>query len=255
MGQERLGHFGALIAEPPGDAWMYPRPVGLLESEVFLKLVTSVQDQGALGSCTGQAFAKALEIIDGTGREFSPLGLYYNNRMFSNLPLDQDTGAYMEESVKSLTVMGAGSEAFWPYDITKFATKPPAVWRQQALDHRVESWYRTGTVEQARAALSNGYPIVAAFEVPPGFSTTGRTGEWVDEGGSALGGHAVVIVGYDDQVNRFLVCNSWGETWGTHHPKYTDMGDGYFWLPYTAFDGPRWYDAIVITKYDETAGG
>jgi C1A family cysteine protease len=40
---------------------------------------------------------------------------------------------------------------------------------------------------------------------------------------SALGGHAVMAVGYDDSSNRFLVRNSWGAQWG--------MG-GYFTIPY-----------------------
>ena len=40
----------------------------------------------------------------------------------------------------------------------------------------------------------------------------------------ALGGHAVLCVGYDDASARFLVRNSWGTGWGM---------DGYFTLPYT----------------------
>ena len=40
---------------------------------------------------------------------------------------------------------------------------------------------------------------------------------------SALGGHAVMAVGFEDSTNRFLVRNSWGSGWG--------MG-GYFTIPY-----------------------
>jgi C1A family cysteine protease len=38
-----------------------------------------------------------------------------------------------------------------------------------------------------------------------------------------LGGHAVLAVGYDDQSQRFIVRNSWGNNWGMA---------GYFTIPY-----------------------
>ena len=37
------------------------------------------------------------------------------------------------------------------------------------------------------------------------------------------GGHAVLIVGYDDTIKRFLCMNSWGILWGMR---------GYFTIPY-----------------------
>jgi C1A family cysteine protease len=42
-------------------------------------------------------------------------------------------------------------------------------------------------------------------------------------GETALGGHAVLAVGYDDAEGRFLVRNSWGADWGQ---------GGHFTLPY-----------------------
>ena len=38
-----------------------------------------------------------------------------------------------------------------------------------------------------------------------------------------LGGHAVLIVGYDDTKKWWIVRNSWGVGWGDH---------GYFYMPY-----------------------
>jgi C1A family cysteine protease len=39
-----------------------------------------------------------------------------------------------------------------------------------------------------------------------------------------LGGHAVAIVGYDDNAQKFKFINSWGASWN---------GNGYGWLPYS----------------------
>jgi C1A family cysteine protease len=38
-----------------------------------------------------------------------------------------------------------------------------------------------------------------------------------------LGGHAVLVVGYDDSTSRFIVRNSWGDQWAK---------SGYFEMPY-----------------------
>ena len=38
-----------------------------------------------------------------------------------------------------------------------------------------------------------------------------------------LGGHAVVAVGYSDDLQSFLICNSWGKEWGLN---------GCFYMPY-----------------------
>jgi hypothetical protein len=40
---------------------------------------------------------------------------------------------------------------------------------------------------------------------------------------SVRGGHAVLLVGYDDATKRWLVRNSWGDGWGK---------GGYFTMPY-----------------------
>jgi C1A family cysteine protease len=44
-----------------------------------------------------------------------------------------------------------------------------------------------------------------------------------DDNEKALGGHAVMAVGYNDEEGRFYVRNSWGEDWGIK---------GYFTMPY-----------------------
>lgn len=49
-------------------------------------------------------------------------------------------------------------------------------------------------------------------------------------GDQVLGGHAVVLVGYDDDSQRFIVRNSWGEGWGQA---------GYVELPYAYVTHPQ----------------
>jgi C1A family cysteine protease len=44
-----------------------------------------------------------------------------------------------------------------------------------------------------------------------------------DQSEQLLGGHAVMVVGYEDTLQCFIVRNSWGPDWGDK---------GYFYLPY-----------------------
>jgi C1A family cysteine protease len=46
-----------------------------------------------------------------------------------------------------------------------------------------------------------------------------------DPGGVFEGGHAVLVVGYDDKKKRFRFQNSWGTDWGAR-------GFGYFTYDY-----------------------
>lgn len=49
---------------------------------------------------------------------------------------------------------------------------------------------------------------------------------YTNANGSFLGGHAVLIIGWDDSKQAWLLKNSWGETGGPN-------GDGTFWMAYS----------------------
>lgn len=69
-----------------------------------------------------------------------------------------------------------------------------------------------------RGALADGWPVVAGFAVHESFygPEAARTGDvpLPAAGERYVGGHAMVIVGYDDDAKRLLVRNSWGAGWG-----------------------------------------
>ena len=83
------------------------------------------------------------------------------------------------------------------------------------------------TLSQLRGCLASGDPFVFGFTVYESFESAAvaRTGHapLPAAGESAIGGHAVVGVGYDDVKQWFIVRNSWGARWGRK---------GYFTLPY-----------------------
>ncbi|HKW41548.1 MAG TPA: C1 family peptidase [Gemmatimonadales bacterium] len=191
---------------------------------------SAVEDQGSLGSCTGNAIAGAVEFLERKdGVPFvnvSRLFIYYNERVTEHTT-KSDAGAMIRDGIKTVVKQGVCSERKWPYVIAKFAIKPPAACYQEALQHQVTSYQRILTVDEMRACLAQGFPFVFGFTVYESFESqqVAQTGvvPLPQPGERVVGGHAVLAVGYTDADRRFVVRNSWGARWGMR---------GYFTMPY-----------------------
>jgi C1A family cysteine protease len=214
-----------LYAAPPEVVSALPPKVDLREQ------CPAVYDQGQLGSCTANAIGAALEFDQMRQKEqaFAPsrLFIYYNERAIEGT-VSSDSGGQIRDGVKSVNQQGAPPETDWPYDITKFAEKPPQKAYDDAAQHEAILYQRlTPTLGQLKGCLASGFPFVFGFVVYESFESqqVAQTGEapMPQAGEKQLGGHAVMAAGYDESQQRFIIRNSWGPGWG--------MG-GYFTLPY-----------------------
>ncbi|MGZ5078623.1 MAG: C1 family peptidase [Usitatibacter sp.] len=203
-----------------------PRP-----SSVDLRpLCSPVEDQGQLGSCTGNATAGAIELLEvKSGKpliDISRLWLYYQARVIEGT-VRQDAGAMIRDVVKQAAKLGAPDEKLWPYVISKYRTKPTAKAYADAAGRKITEYLRVTSRDGILNCLAEGYPVIVGISVYDSFESdaVAKTGvvPMPKKGESLLGGHAVLIVGYDDATQRYIVRNSWGESWGMH---------GYFTLPY-----------------------
>jgi len=190
-----------------------------------------VEDQGNLGSCTGNALAGAVEFLekkDGVSPlvNVSRLFIYYNERVIEHT-VSEDGGAMIRDGIKTLVKQGVCSEKKWPYVVSQFATKPSAACYKEATKHQVLAYARIQSLDEMRACLAEGYPFVFGFSVYESFESAqvAKTGvaPMPKPKEKMIGGHAVLGVGYDDATQRFLIRNSWGTHWGMK---------GYFTLPY-----------------------
>ena len=207
------------------------RPIWLLPKKIDLRAQCSpVEDQGNLGSCTGNAIAGALELLELKKgmpvTDISRLFIYYNEREYEN-SIGEDSGAYIRDGIKSLRKIGAASEAIWPYDINRFAERPPKAAYDDAASRQFRNYYRIMTLSSMLNCLAAGYPFVFGFSVYSQFmsSNVARTGvvNMPEDWETMEGGHAVLAVGYDKASKRFIVRNSWGKDWGVN---------GYFSMPW-----------------------
>lgn len=197
-----------------------------------------VYDQGQLGSCTGNGVAAAIQfdaLKEGLADTSTPsrLFIYYNERVIEGT-VKSDAGAQIRDGIKTVAKTGACDESLWPYDITKFATKPSAASYKAALNQRAIAYSRVAqTLAHMKGCLASGFPIVFGFTVYESFegSDVANTGVVpVPAAAEAvIGGHCVVAVGYDDASQRFTIRNSWGTGWGMA---------GYATMPYTYLLSP-----------------
>ncbi|MGA7419528.1 MAG: C1 family peptidase, partial [Acidimicrobiales bacterium] len=139
-----------------------------------------------------------------------------------------DAGGQIRDGIKAVAQLGICPETDWPYDIATFAQTPPQKDYTDALKDKVVS-YQAVTQElfALKSVLARGLPIVFGFTVyesfeGPSVASTGIV-PMPSPSEKVVGGHAVVLVGYDDAVDRFRVRNSWGAGWGQK---------GYFEIPY-----------------------
>jgi C1A family cysteine protease len=190
-----------------------------------------VENQGNLGSCTANALVGALEFLELKDRapfvDLSRLFVYYNERVIEGT-VDQDSGAFLRDGIKSLAKQGVCPEKQWPYQIRDFEKKPTRACYTAATKHQITSYHRITTTDEMRTCLAEGFPFVFGFTVYSAFESDAVASSGVlnlpaqDE--QVVGGHAVACVGYDDNKQRFIARNSWGADWGQQ---------GYFSIPYT----------------------
>lgn len=198
---------------------------------------SAIEDQGSLGSCTGQAIAGIMEYFSRKARkntDVSRLFIYYQERLLIG-SVNYDSGAYLRDGIKVINKFGAPLEALWPYIENRFAIKPSKEAYKNALTRRAVSYQRCADIAAIKTALSKGLPVTAGFLVYESFESNAvyETGimPYPDvRNEELLGGHAVALVGYNDQTQTFIARNSWGANWGDH---------GYFYMPYRVIQDPE----------------
>lgn len=220
------------VADPRDLPFEMPKAVHL-PSHVDLrdtKLLPPVYDQGALGSCTANAVAAAVEFdLKKQGLpDFAPsrLFIYYNERVIEHTVHD-DAGAMIRDGFKSIAHQGVCPESDWPYivDDHRYREKPPAKCYTEALLSKAIKYRAVHqSAYSLRYVIAQGFPVVFGFTVYESFESddVARTGvvPMPAPGEAEIGGHATALVGYtpDDFIGR----NSWGGEWGDR---------GYFRIP------------------------
>lgn len=211
-------------------------PLKVIPPSIDLRNYCSpIEDQGNLGSCTGCAIAGQIELINRkTNKTFdiSKLFIYYQERVYEGT-VRWDAGAYIRDGLKAVNQVGAPLETIWPYIESRFAMKPSTAAYTDAGRRKVVGYAKCLNFTAVKNALAAGNPVTVGFYVYDSFEGPQCTNTGVMPYPNTateqfLGGHAVCLVGYNDNFRNtgqgyFIARNSWGTSWGDN---------GYFYMPY-----------------------
>jgi C1A family cysteine protease len=201
--------------------------------------ISPVKNQGSCGSCWAFAVTAALESQYMIASNGSPLDLS-EQILLSCSGAGSCSGGYPTTASNYIKTTGLPVESAFPYTATNnTCSNAAANWQNST--YKVNGWHTPSsiTVDNIKNALYAYGPALATFYVYNDFYSY-RSGIYSYTSGSYVGAHAVLVVGYDDTNQAFIVKNSWGSGWGEA---------GYFMIAYSEVGGTSRFGYSVLV-YD-----
>jgi len=215
-----------------------------------ISYVSPVKNQSSCGSCWAFAVTAGLESQAMIGTNGTQVDLS-EQILVSCSGAGSCSGGYTSSASNYVRDYGLPAESCFVYTATNNScSNACADWQTgQATLYSIKGWHTATTlsypdrVQGIKSALYTYGPVIASFYVYNDFYSY-RSGVYSYTTGSYVGAHAVLIVGYDDTLQAFIVKNSWGSGWGEA---------GYFLIAYSEVGGTSRfaYSALAYDGYGD----
>lgn len=219
------------LPDPRDFKFRVAEPIELPELIDLREQDPLIYNQLESNSCTANAMGGVFQFeqISQQKKDFMPsrLFIYYNTRVIEGT-VNEDGGATLRNTMKAMVNDGVCPETKWAFKLSNISVKPNCCCYYTGKRNQVLQYLSVAhDLNEIKQCLTLCHPVAFGFMVFSSFMTeeVAITGvapiPTVND--SALGGHAVVAIGYDDSKNALIVRNSWGTGWGQN---------GYFYMPY-----------------------
>jgi len=191
---------------------------------------TPLKNQSSFGGCAAFAGVGAKEYQENTEGELEDLSeqdLYGKAKTRDGFGGE---GTTLRAIVESLYKEGVCEESYFPYEAKYPPTnspKPGAV--ENAAKYKITNYANiNNTIDAVTQAVYTTGPCLGGFWVYNGIYNVKSDGiiPMPAANEQSIGGHAMVIIGYDLNRQMLELRNSWGPTYGDH---------GHLWMPFTVF--------------------
>ncbi len=212
-----------------------------------------IKSQGGEGSCVAFAAgyaARSYHLHRDAGNTYTNGGVLDQTVIFSpeyiynkiKLPGDCNAGTYVYKALDLLKTQGVCTWQSMPYSsINGCTTQSNSTQNNNAAIFKINSYYRVGDLGLIKRILYSKNPVIIAARIDDGFWRDGKF-VWNGRRGNDVGGHAMVICGWDDSKQAYKVMNSWGTGWG-----YSGFGwIGYDYLDNVLHGRPGNYEIYVM---------
>jgi C1A family cysteine protease len=178
--------------------------------------VTGIRDQGKCGACWAFSTTAALEsrILITSHMPDKDLDLSEQSMVSCDENNMGCGGGFLDSGLDYLITTGIPTEAVVPYTSGEEGIAGECFDTYKQNTYRVTDYEDVSTsVEAIKNAIVQYGPLVAGFVIYTDFLQY-KSGVYSHVTGVAEGGHAVLIVGYDDAEQAWIVKNSFGRDWG-----------------------------------------
>lgn len=200
--------------------------------------VTAIRDQGSCGSCWAFSTAGVLESLVKIVKNIKTDIDLSEQTLVSCSDAGDCDGGYQSKAADFVRRTGIPREDCYPYSATDGSCRPCSGWMSKTV--KVTSW--RGYANASKTVLQNALlsaPITASMVVYSDFYNY-RSGIYERTSGATnKGGHAIVIVGYNNTEGYWICKNSWGTNWGENGFFRIRMGNSEIASYCTSLSGPR----------------
>ena len=209
-----------------------------------------VGNQGNQNSCVAWAIAYGAQayyakkensnwIYTNPTGQLNYANLFSPSFIYNQINRGEDKGSSYIEALNLLKEQGVCTWSSMPYSDVDYRSKPLQTAIDQAKNFRIERYFRLGERQDLfsdiKEQLANSHPVIASAISDVNYLRGGYGNNpnniymWKTIGSfDPRLGHAILIVGYDDNLQAFKFLNSYGKTWGN---------DGFGWISYSIFNG------------------